>query len=706
MGTKLTPEEEAELAALESEVGSKPADGGLTPEEEAELAQLEADEENTPADVPQNIGPRGEPIPKTGMAEGLEYALDSIPIVGPAIGRAAAGSDKARAERDQRLSDFADENPATSIALPVAGAVGAGLLTRKVAPGAVGKILDATGAKGIAARAGTSAGVVGADSFARGRDAEESGMSAGIAGAMSLGLDAAGGGIGALAKGIRRYMMKVPDDLKKSYEANRAGVNKVDLEDNFTQRKLSEDISSSQRSLADRVKERSDYESTIKNAELSKDLPREIMDDYYALQKRVSEESSGAYGALEGKSIDSINSLRDDLNKLKMRNEGVLFKNDANKIIDGYQRHLFEIKANTPEAKDFYRSVKETDPEKADQLFYEFVDDMDAPYSAVGIKDFIQKQIDDDANKAYMASQSTFDKSRASYVTPEQRVLMSARQTYDERLKDIPEYAEAMKPVAEETSILKNFRNVAPNVGRAYKVLQKMDDPIYAAERKAILDLGNKSGKDYGKQVSEYEMKKTLKNDSEKMGQYLRKQFPDLSPDQIDPVILQKALNTTNPENLMMAATKPTKENARDKAVLDVLGKRSGRNFQQEAEELSIAKALQNTPQTGSREYQLMRDITRGLTGGAIGFASGADPTYGLASGIAGMYLGANSRKAWKNYSDIANFLKTTPGFRETGRVIQHLINTSPESVGVTLNQMMAKDKNLQNALMGKDTEE
>lgn len=133
---QLTPEEERELAQLESEVGSQPSTGAgaLTPEEEAELAQLEAEESRPKLSKLESFASGFSQGASFGFADeiaaGIESALDS-----------GKTYEEALAENRKIMEKGFEANPKTAFAGEITGGVtstlplgGAGTGAAKAAP--------------------------------------------------------------------------------------------------------------------------------------------------------------------------------------------------------------------------------------------------------------------------------------------------------------------------------------------------------------------------------------------------------------------------------------------------------------------------------------------------------------------------------------------------------------------------------------------
>ena len=204
----LTPEEEAELAALEA-LETKEA-SGLTPEEEAELAALEQATEPVPDE--------GDPIQT--FTDFMESLQTNIPVVGPAVDYAtdALTSVSPLEERsfEEIRQDRELEQEERALRSPVADTIG-GLAGSMVAPGGpafkaaqgAGKLARTGALAGtVAAQGGTQAGLTAADLAARGQ-LEDIPEAATLTGAMGAAMPVAG----ATMRGIGGTIGKVEEGL-------------------------------------------------------------------------------------------------------------------------------------------------------------------------------------------------------------------------------------------------------------------------------------------------------------------------------------------------------------------------------------------------------------------------------------------------------------------------------------------------------------
>jgi hypothetical protein len=112
----LTPEEERELAALESEVGAAPSAGALTPEEEAELAALEAEDQRPKLSKFESLA--------SGFSQGASFGFaDEISAGIEAMLDSGKTYEEALAENRKIMEKGFSANPKTALAGEVLGGV-------------------------------------------------------------------------------------------------------------------------------------------------------------------------------------------------------------------------------------------------------------------------------------------------------------------------------------------------------------------------------------------------------------------------------------------------------------------------------------------------------------------------------------------------------------------------------------------------------
>jgi len=251
MNEELTPEEEAELKALEA---MEAPSGDLTPEEEAELKVLEAPEARS------NIGaPLKRVVEDTGPVEygAATQIAASVPLIGSAMKAGtmrlkalvdredgedysqalARNNKKFASDRDAFDRDYPGATTAASVAgsfaLPAGPFAKAAGSAAKAAGAAAGKVpgllsKTASGLKSLLPRAGYNMAEAGVDSLLMNEDLGDAGNASTASGAITLGMSATGRLGGVVGTGLRR-MGGVTDEVARHYRENAGRVNDLDF---------------------------------------------------------------------------------------------------------------------------------------------------------------------------------------------------------------------------------------------------------------------------------------------------------------------------------------------------------------------------------------------------------------------------------------------------------------------------------------------
>jgi hypothetical protein len=208
------------------------------------------------------------------------------------------------------------------------------------------------------------------------------------------------------------------------------------------------------------------------------EMRQEILEDLKTLRKGISQQSAKAFDIAEksGKDVN-VTQLNDwltfNLNELRINGADPIGSiGQAFKVLSGY--------------RDFLEQM----PEKTMKL--------DAA------KKLIQ-MIDADLDVSSMAG---------GYTPKAQRALGGFRQKLDGTLKEVPEYAEAMKPLADDTNLVSRAIDMGfGDESSLISLLNSVTSPKGELTMRMLEDLGKRTGKDYVGMISKFaEAKNTLQS--------------------------------------------------------------------------------------------------------------------------------------------------------------------------------------------------
>ena len=709
MASKLTPEEEAELAALEKEASRGSLGDDLSPEEEAELAALENDEDPL-ADVPLPIDNRGSPIPgaetpgeyEPSMATRALKFVDSIPVVGPGLRQMGedfyadvAGyrkdgvldSREVHAQSEEQLAEYNKKRPIESMAVGVAGGIPTALI-----PGS------------MPVQIATGMGIQAADSAVRGKSAEEVGDDVLLSGAVDTALGLTGKAVkGAynVAKGVgRRTIMGVPDRIAERYKLRRKEVNAIDPKESIAraeefQRGLKDKVSTAKNTERDAFETKRLYDQQTKS-DLSKASPeleviREITGDMKNARGEISELSNNVFDVLseQGREFEKAplrESLLGQMDKLRIAGE--IDPKDA----APFDHYLNRVLRDIPEPSEKEIVKLSNKMSKGEENFTKRELDIIALHSGEVSNSLSAKDMKSLLMKIDNDTSHIFDKFKSGeHPTLGERQLLKFSKELREQLNEIPEYAEAMSPLRDKTKALNDLMDlVSADDVSVDRFLKNLNKPEREGSKVALDLFGLEQGKDYLGKLNDYNKLKYIRNNPLELDAYLKKQ-PQAS-------MLNDARKSMSvaEEGLSSAGGKFDVRNAMrtghldgfdDKAAtskLQQLGSSMGRNLTEEAKDIGVQnffnKELGNS---GSRMV-----TTLGNMGAAVGGFLGAPKVGRAAGGFVGAALDVDRRRVYKALSDLK--ARGAPQFAI--QAIEALAEKSPRAAMLEVNRLRGSD--------------
>lgn len=585
-------------------------------------------------------------------------AIEKIPIVGSAatvagnavgaLGRTAADYftkegggpglaanyeilDKAT---DERAKEFAEAFPGRDFA----NSLGGGMLFPAAKGGFVAKEgagLLARGAAGLgnaATRVGVNTGINATDAAIRGDDVAGTAETTALIGAGFEGLGLLGKGA---SKFVPRFMFGVKDEAVQRYRQRAAQINQTSRE--AVVKEVSGDISDV---LA---KSREAKRVVAENLD-------EAMEDF---QKSISAKSSAAYEILnDHPSSFSTRPMKgylsNEINQFKIGD--ALPQTPAIRELQGQRQFLDET------------SLKEMRPEDIKTLL---------------------RNLDSELDSIYEASRA------GQYVPRDAGALLKYRRFLDGILKDketgVKGYAEAMKPIADDTEAIKAARKYfgggdRTESGLSRAVLDKSRDAREALTGFEARLKGTPQAPSPQSPggVSKYTGSKDFLSDFERAHEP-QKVLGDLSDRNAETYL----------NNLM-----GERPRVRKMDQLNYLAKSTGKDYQTMVDDLAVKEGFEKGFTRGSRNVNLGAVSLAGLAGSLAKMTGGAVDVTGAAGG-AGAILGAMSDivgpQTLKKWLD----LSMTPGFQKFERLISDAASRGPRALALAVS-MMEKDPEYQ----------
>lgn len=619
----------------------------------------------------------------------------SIPILGPLAQKAGeyagAGlatiypggkfSDNLKRLQQQNAEDdilFADENPVTAtlssfaggFALPSAPALNA------VKGASIGSRVGNWGAN-LAARMAEAAGVSATDAELRGGDSESAAVDAA---AFTGGLGALGGVAKGAGKYIPRIVFGVKPETAAKYRARAPEINAASEEE------LIGDVEGAYRKLNDAAEEagsvrgdaRADkvaaeriMQAELQNARPPSEIPGEVSDAMRQLGKETSQGSSQAF---------------DVLNKSDREFDIGPFK--------GYltqRMNASKIGAALPDTPEFRTLSK----------YRDFLDETQLksmrPEQA---KQFIQ-MLDEDVADTYAKLSAP-----GSRLNAGDKALISYRKFVDSQLKTIPEYADAMKPVAESSRLLSEARDIFSDEKRTHRLLKNLHAPENAQDRAVLEALGKRYGKDFIGRLGEYEKSQAaLKNPAEMSARRAAlpesQAFARAEEELGDRKLWLSPVKGLNPQSAVRRAVSEGRPDYKAQERLKYLGELEGQNFLQTADDLGVQRALNQGFTRGSRNTNLGAFSIGGLFGKVLKgdpAASQVGHGIGALAGAAADLVGPQTYKAMLDFSMSPKF----PQYRE---MLQTALRRSPNAFIAETNRIARQDPEFQAYMTGRAEE-
>jgi len=635
-------------------------------------------------------------IPPTALEDALGVFNapsigERIPIIGPLAAKAgtavAAGlmapfSDKtfgelyneSTIEDEKRKAIYAKKYPVANVAQDVFASAAL------PAPGAGTAVMSGAGklAKGVNAAAGIGRkatinyGAAEADSFLRGGPEGSGNFAAGA----TVGTELLPKAIKPIAKGIRKYSFGVTDKLAEAYAKRAPFINKE------SEALLKADVDAVISGLKNKTSAAKDAYSgaslsgrtaqQIETMRLAQTQPgidkaAELVDAAKDLRLKISQQSSTAFDVLQD-SGELIN-----MDPVKQQ---ITSRMKSLKIGDQVPP------ANTASGQQYQKL----------QTYRDFLDNVappDAPnIEPIELKKFIQ-MLDAEIDSA-------FDAARASgYVTKGDRSLIETRQDINKYLYEIPGYSSVMKPLAEDTRLLKGLNESFETEAEALKTLKNISKPENRQTKALVGELQKKSGKDFLSSVGEYERAQSLLKDPVRLQQHL----DSLPSSQKTKELLtlyeaakQKAKDVTGgvsekgSQSLIRRVGSDTRNDIEGKKVLSNIGKEGGQDFIQRAEDLAAKRALEQGFTRGSRNVNLGSASLAGLVGAV---SQKLAPQGGALGAIAGAMADIVGPQTYKKIVD----LSMTPKFQRYAKVLEEAAARGPLAAAVAHNNLLKSDQ-------------
>lgn len=573
-------------------------------------------------------GPVGDGVPILGPI--AETAANAATAAGETIysaGRDLLSSDRGMkgakgyadelVERYQKNRDFNDQRKAEHREkYPISSAIKHGVEGLALpGPKGLGMTGRGAGLGNAAGRIAGSATIVGADSALRGQDMETALGDAERTAYVGAGMEALPVAAKALGKGYSRFVAGVKPKAVDHYMKRGDMVNAADRDTLV-------------REIRDAI-----TETKSRSAAAKARVADTLEDSFRDFRKSVSKQSGDAFGVLE--------------------DAGVHVKTSQLKGFLTHKLNEAKIGQALPDSADI----------KTLQYYRQLLDDTGEKYlSGTDVKRLLQR-IDKDLDDVYKAARSG-----VAYTDRDARSLSDFRGSLDKRLKKaVPEYAQTMKPLAEDTRALSG---AVDQFGEGDKLRRRLD---------SVFDPKNKDRLD------------ALKAFEARAGK-------DITGD------LQRALDIERPiRGLNEKGSEPllnrAMRNRPDVVTREQLGhlsKMKGTDFSELIDDLGTKEAFTKPFIQGSRNTAFGGWSLSGLAS-ALGASTTGIPVAGAVGALVGHMSDLVGSKVVKAWLDQAR----KPGFQAFARALDEAMKRGPQAVVVTHNLFMRDPE--YRALIGED---
>lgn len=289
------------------------------------------------------------------------------------------------------------------------------------------------------------------------------------------------------------YRAKSPEMIKDLIDEQVQGLTTAIQKGDIAVGDAKRALSDAQKALSDEVKARSKEFSQAK-FDLSQSLRsmRQKFDDSVQSAKQATESKMTAQKQiLKEDAVNAVSVLKDRVIQGSKQSYDVLQRSGAK----------IDPKIPLEAAKDQLESLKVAGEipttgvaAQAYQKIQAYIDDLSRfkkPLNASEAKKKIQ-QLDQDTQYIINAGEFGDDAEIA---------IKAIRSAFDQQLKELPEYAEIMAQVAEDTRLLSQANKLFGNVERAQTKLSRIDEPARDLERQVLIQLGQKTGRDFQGQI-------------------------------------------------------------------------------------------------------------------------------------------------------------------------------------------------------------
>lgn len=618
------------------------------------------------------------------------YTAGSIPVLGPAVEKAAAGTaalfsgpeatkvpyanpyETFKGAHRQEREQYEAEHPTWAMGGALLGTAPLPVGPQwKAAEGMGALAKTGIAAANVASRTGTTAAQVATDALIEGKDPIEEGKKAGFG---QLAMETAIGAIKGSAKVGARLMTGVRPETVAKYKARAPQINAADEEKIVNevtaaqQKHFGEPVDDAVRAAQQAADDRRMAEMIELNR-LEKVAPPAqmapgIVDSLKAARKTVSEASSAGFKALE-EANTPVNiapwktHIGERMNSLAIRGQ--------------------VPPANRAEHEELGKWLEYLEGFENDELM---------PKDA---KKFIQA-LDRAEEQAYAAAQQA-----GGYVSKQDRALMDLRRDISNDLKArFPEYQSAMAIASTEEKAIEKVQKL---IGKEERDIARKLPNLDQYQREALEGLQPGSTQ----QLSELDRAREILNDR------LRRKahFEGLPESQAATEAAQsvqdlRAWNepvkhlgkTQGAQSALRRIQSEVRPDLANKEALGILGEASGKDFLQSAEDLAVKRAFEQGFSRGSRNVNLGAFSVSGALGtaakalgGSEATASGIGKAVGAVLGASADLVGPRVFKKWLDFS-------MQPGFQKYANVLNDAAQRGPKAVAVAHYILMKNDPN------------
>ena len=633
------------------------------------------------------------------------YTVGSIPVLGPAVTKAAAAAGSAmitmggtpeeyekayqgalEGEKKQR-AEFEQQHPTLSLG---AGVVGASLLPgpgrlfaeAKAAAPLIQRVLPQVG--NIAAQVGVTGAEVAADAALRDRDAEEAAKSAmkwqaGISSVIPV-LRGVAGKIPQMFTGIKpetvaKYKARAPQINAESEEQLIRDIQSGHENVVAKPVKAAKDAVNQAKEAADQAK--MIYRENLKGREVPPELTQQVFEGTKQARKIVSSASGEGFDALaaSGKTIPTepmIKHLDGEMSKMEI----------GGKVHPGDMPTYNALQQEKDFLQQFGPEMSPVDGKKLIQTL-----------------DRMEERAWDQAAQA------------GGHVSPGDKAMINYRRTIDAQLKQIPEYAAPMEKASSTMKAIEKFRDV---VGKNEQQIERSLKSGGRFKEEAIKGIEQATGNEYLPQLGPIREAQDILSTPSRYAEEVSR-LPESQASAAASRAAEEVAEQTQPmahlgnmgsaQSALRRVESEVRPDYRNIEALKMLGSRTGEDYLQRAEDLSIQRALNQGYQRGSRNVNLGAISGHGILKGVGDIMGGHGEGAGGFGAVVGAGLGALADQIGpRKYKEVIDF-SMSPAGQRVSKILEDAYRRGPQ-VGIqAFRQLMINDPNL-NRIMNRPSEE